>query len=758
MSNSSYDEELDSERAYVAALYRQLDRARAAAESTLAGVLLDQSGSSPAARWQRDVRADTAAARLQGLRVADDGLCFGRIDYTAGGCAYVGRIALGDEAGRPVLTDWRAPAARPFYCATAASPEGVARRRHLATERRRILGFHDDVLDLAASGKDPDAALLAAVTAPRGGTMRDIVATIQTEQDEVIRHPSDGVLVVEGGPGTGKTAVALHRVAYLLYTHRERLARRGVLVVGPHPGFLRYIAAVLPSLGETAVVFATPGGLLPGLRTSAEDDPAIGRVKGSLAMVEVLATAVADRQRVPDEPVRIELDDITVPLDAETAGQARDRARATGLPHNQARPVFVDAVIEALTERAVRQVGAGWLDSGDSAAVFDTLAADLRDELAGNGMLRAELDLLWPELTPQRLLVDLLTDESRLDAASSTLDPEDRGMLRRAEGAAWTVSDVPLLDEAAELLGPATVGAGSARDETAYAQGVLEMLVPDDDEKAILHAIDLVGGRELLERQVERDHRSLADRAAADREWTYGHVVVDEAQDLSEMDWRVLMRRCPARSFTVVGDLAQRGSAAGARSWAAVLDPYVPARWSYRELAVSYRTPAEIMAVASDVLAQLDPAQRPPTSVRQEGSRPWARSVEEDRLAEAVRAAVDEETTALRGQGTLAVIAPDGLPLDVPATVLTPRTAKGLEFDAVLVVEPDRLLAAGERGAADLYVALTRSTRRLGVLHTRPLPDALRRLDRGGPVAVTGARTVRDRASRPPSASRRPGS
>ena len=707
--------ELIAEREYVAFLYGHLDAERDAAAERLNTVLRDAA----ADRWEREVAVDALSAQVRRLRVADQGLCFGRIGDQAGARTYIGRIGLRDAGtGDPLLLDWRVPAARPFYCATAAHPDGLARRRHFHTRGRDVANFHDDVF--AHGGTGADATLLAALNAPRTETMRDIVATIQAEQDSAIRLDDTGVVVIEGGPGTGKTAVALHRVAYLLYTRRERLARSGVLLVGPNPDFLRYIGRVLPSLGETDVVFATPGELMPGLRTAAEEPAATREIKGSIAMVDMLAAAVADRQEVPATPIPIVLDDLTVELDRAIVAPARDDARVTRLPHNQARAGFRAAVLAALVERAVWQLGAEWerqfgLPSGDAAGH----AADLRKELVASEQLDAELERLWPLLTPQQLLVDLFSSPARLAAAGA--DPA----LLRPEGDAWTVADVPLLDEAAELLGEDDTeeredAEQAERDRREYAAGVLQILDDDSDpDGETLRAVDLLDSAQFSGRHEERDHRDLAERAAADRQWTYGHVVVDEAQELSAMDWRVLMRRCPARSFTIVGDLAQRQSTAGARAWSAMLDPYVPDRWTYRRLTVNYRTPAEIMAVAAGVLAEVDPALRPPDSVRSNGIEPWARQVEPGDLDVAVKGAVAAET------GSVAVIVPDGMVLDVPGTVLTPRAAKGLEFDTVIVVEPHRIRADEPHGAAQLYVALTRATQRLGVLHTAPLPAAL---------------------------------
>jgi DNA helicase IV len=434
-------------------------------------------------------------------------------------------------------------------------------------------------------------------------------------------------------------------------------------------------------------------------------------------MLAVLAAAIADRQRVPEHPLEIPLGDVTMQIAADTAQWAIDEARASGLPHNAARAVFRDIVTYVLTERGIARIGRGWL-TRDNRDAWEKVRADLLADLEDNDRFIAALDQLWPVLEPQDLLAELYTSVERLRAAGA--DPA----LWREDGTAWTVSDVPLLDELIDLLGRDKAFDDAAERariaETHYAAGVLENMVAHedlmDDEDRLL-AQDLIGAEDLADRFIERDNRDLAERAAADRDWTYRHVVVDEAQELSEMDWRVLMRRCPSRSFTVVGDLAQRRSMAGATSWAEMLEPYVPGRWVYRSLSVNYRTPAEIMSVAAAVLADFAPDVRAPESVRACGIRPWSQRVTADGLSAAIEDFVAEEAAR---EGTSVVIGPP----DVPGTV-TPSETKGLEFDAVLVVEPDRILADGPRGAAELYVALTRATQRLGVLHQHPLPAAL---------------------------------
>jgi len=732
VSIQGYDEELRSERSYVAGLYRRLDAERMRVKGEY-DAALGGTGGTP---MERDVQVRASAKEMKRLKVADNGLCFGRLDTLSGDHSYIGRIGLFDEENdyKPVLLDWRAPASRAFYVATAATPENMRRRRQFHTRGRHVVDFTDEVLGRPGGSERGDAALLAAVNAPRGDGMRDIVATIQAAQDEIIRLDHPGVLVIEGGPGTGKTVVALHRVAYLLYTQRERMERHGVLVVGPNPAFLNHISRVLPSLGESDVVFMTTGDLVPGLHATAEDTPEAARLKGSLKILDVLVAAVADRQRLPAQPLPIELADVTVRIDAETAEWAREEARASGLPHNEARPVFIEIITYVLTERAIPKISRGWLTRDDREA-WERLRADLLKELADNEQFTAALDELWPILTPETLLAPLYMSPERLRAAGA-----DQA-LSRADGAAWTVSDVPLLDELVDLLGRDAAADRAAeqaaeqerRAEAEYAAGALDILVDRKDsmdDEDHLFAQDLLYAEDLADRFVERDTRELVERAAADRDWTYRHIVVDEAQELSEMDWRVLMRHCPGRSFTVVGDLAQRRSEAGATSWDTMLAPYVPGRWVYRSLSVNYRTPAEIMTVAAALLAEFAPGVQPPESVRACGVQPWSRRVTEDELPAAIEEFVRDEAGR---EGTSVVIGPPG----VPGAVMASET-KGLEFDAVLVVEPERILADGPRGAAELYVALTRATQRLGVLHRGPLPQALTGLAETGTPAQAG--------------------
>ncbi len=755
---------IDHERRYVGMLYGRLDARRAETARRLHGVLHDETVGTPQALTEREVAAAMYSDRLATLRAAENGLAFGRLDTDDGERRYIGRLGLLDEDNdyEPLLMDWRAPAAQPFYTATAASPEGIRRRRHLRTKRREVVAIDDEVLDIAAagateqaSGLTSEAALLAAVGASRTGRMADIVATIQGEQDRIIRSKPSGVLVVQGGPGTGKTAVALHRAAYLLYTHRDRLARRGVLVIGPNPTFLRYIGQVLPSLGETSVVLGTVGQLHPNLDARRVEPVAVAEVKGRADMSSVIAAAVRDRQQVPRRPIRLVVEQQEVRLDRDLVNSARTRARRSRKPHNQAKRIFQKEAVRLLADQVARGLGGrGLLDAGD--------LGDIREELTESRELTRELDLLWPTLSAEQLLSDLFSDASRLNSVARRLPAGDRELLRRPAfvagsdaGEYWSPADVPLLDEAAELLGDdgseqAAREAAALREEVSYAQGVLDVLDLEEDlDPELLRAGDVVDADRLAERQAVRRYESTADRAAADREWTYGHVIVDEAQELSPMAWRLVMRRCPSRSMTVVGDIAQTGDLAGASSWNDVLGPYVANRWRLEQLTVNYRTPSEIADIADDVLAVIEPGLTAPRSVRGTGVPPRAVGVAAGELDDAVAKVVAEEAGAV-GDGRTVVLAPsariaelrerlvtervvDGGPapdvdLEAPVVVLPITAAKGLEFDAVVLVEPAEVLAESPRGANDLYVALTRATQRLAVVHAKPLPAMLHRL------------------------------
>ncbi|WP_405577277.1 HelD family protein [Streptomyces sp. NBC_01190] len=746
--------ELRAENAYVGALYDRLESRRELAMTQLREVHLQDKGGTLQSRMERDTLEIHHTRRLAELHAAENGLCFGRIENADGERRYIGRIALADENHEPLLTDWRASAAEPFYRATPALPGGVVGRRHLRSKGRTVVDFDDDAFGVGAlEGRDSselsgETALLASLTAARTGRMGDIVSTIQAEQDRVIRSELGGVLVVQGGPGTGKTVVALHRAAYLLYTHRDRLAKRGVLVIGPNTMFLRYIDQVLPALGESEVVLSSIGALYPGVTGADTETPEAAAVKGDARMAGVLTAALDGLRQLPEtswtitvgrrSPYQMELE-----VGRALCERAHAAARKTREPHNQARADLVERLSAELALRIARDRG-GAMDLDD--------VADLADRLVGEPELQALADKIWPPLSPEQLLTTLFGSPDLLARAMPDFAPAERAALFRThpgrdpEATAWTTADVPLLDEAAEILGPLPGGTPSLRAEAAAEAEELEYakVVLEDFGEGLVKA-------ELLASQYrgEESLRPLAERAIEDRTWGFGHVIVDEAQELSPMAWRLLARRCPGRSMTIVGDLAQTGAPAGLSTWGEALDEYTAGRWRTVELTINYRTPAEIMRVTEDVLRAVDPALTAPTAVRGGGIRPWSLRVPADDRGATLRAAVEKEIAALDG-GRMAIIhapgwsaelvdalaelagvtvADDPSALDSPAAVMTTAQAKGLEFDAVLVLEPAAILAAHRHGVNDLYVALTRATKSLGVIHSGELPVMLAGLD-----------------------------
>ncbi|MER7451472.1 ATP-binding domain-containing protein [Nocardia beijingensis] len=745
--------ETEQEQAYLSVLYERLDEMRDYARNRLRTVLLE-TGGTPQARSERESFTQLYSEDLAKYDAAEHGLCFGRIDLDGeqDEYRYIGRLGILDEKDdyESLLLDWRAPLARPFYLATTAAPDGVTRRRHIRSRNRQVTAINDEYLDLDAArragvtgadgGVGSESALLSALNAARTGHMNDIVETIQHEQDAIIRSEHKSVLVVQGGPGTGKTAVALHRAAYLLYTYRQQLAKSGVLIIGPNATFLDYIGQVLPSLGETGVLLSTIGDLYPGVQAAREDSLRAGEIKGALTILEVLKQAVRDRQEVPAEPIRLSFDGYPVTLDRKIATKARGRARSSRRPHNLARPIFAASVVDALTDQLAATMGADL--SGGPSLLSSADLTEIRDEMRADPQIQAAIAKLWPILSPQEVLADLLADPKRLDRAASSLDPADRAELLRPDDGRFSPADAPLLDELAELLGVDDTEERERarrrwRAQIAEAQDALDILtgsapqdLEDDLDPEILMAYDLIDAGQLAERQDFRARQTTAERAAGDRTWTYGHVIVDEAQELSEMAWRMVMRRIPNRWVTVVGDVAQTGDPAGTSSWQRMLEPYVAARWKLTELTVNYRTPAEIMDIAADVLAAIDPAATAPRSVRETGVAPRAHRVEPGEVHAEVARLVATET----GPGTTAVIAPQALVARLvdlageSVRVLTVHEVKGLEFDAVYLVEPQQILDESPRGLNDLYVALTRATQRLGVVHSADLPGVLARL------------------------------
>ncbi|MEU8217149.1 UvrD-helicase domain-containing protein [Micromonospora taraxaci] len=636
------------------------------------------------------------------LRRAREGLVFGRLDGLDGTVRHVGRVGLRNDGGdsEPLLVDWRAPAARPFYTATAVDPQGQARRRHIRTSGSAVVGVDDEPLDGTMTGElVGEGALLAALDQRRTGHMSTAISTLQREQDEIVRAEATGPLIVQGGPGTGKTVVALHRVAYLLFTHRT-MADQAVLVLGPSPRFLQYIAQVLPALGETAVVSATCDTLLSEIRVGRDESRLLADIKGRALWQVALERYVMSLLPRPRE-LTLRWEGEFYVIAAATVAQALASA-VQGRAYHRARAAFAEQLHHLLAEVVVEQREAlmnemeeGFEDilarvdkdmrndhhpGRTSAGVdIDGLLSEeevehLRDRIAGNATIARFIEAWWPTLDAETLLHDFLTDRTLLARFAPQLSPEQITAVS-AEPAPWASSDIPLLDALAELLG--------------------EVDAPQPQGEFV------------------------ADRARRQRGWVYGHVVIDEAQELSEMQWQMVLRRCPSRSITAVGDIDQAEAAHRHTSWAQAVQAAFGDRWTAAELTICYRTPREVMDLTGPVLKRAGSHNAPPRAVRSSGITPWELRVTPAELADAATQAVRQLRQRWQG-GTVGVVAPAdrvtellAVLTDVP--VLTATQSKGLEWDATLLVDPHGI-AAEPRGWNGLYVALTRCTQELGQL------------------------------------------
>ena len=737
------------EQEFVDSAYSRLDQLRSQYREQRQKINANH-GVGNAQGWtERDALATHFAELSSRLDNVEERLVFGRLDMKDHATHYIGRISLLDEHSAPLLVDWRAPISAPFYQATAQEPLGVVRRRHIATRARTVTSVEDELLDVDQAQHQGltlqgEGALMSALSSARSGRMGDIVATIQGEQDRVIRASDRGILVVQGGPGTGKTAVALHRAAYLLYTQRERLERSGVLIIGPSRTFLRYIEQVLPSLGESGVVQMTIGDIVPGLSAQDDDPVDIAAIKGRAAFSRILREAVRLIPRLPDRDQVLQVWNRRVTLRIKDVQEALSRARRSGRPHNVARESFAMGLMELLAGRLI-------VEAGDASSTADIDPDDLRtwmSEIRDSVDARRAINLAWmPTQAPAFLRKlwsrpDLLAQANR--KAGTPLSVEDLSLLYRAQDEPLTISDIPLIDELEELLG--TLDLASAQKRRAEEQREKE-----ERERAneALKATGLGGGivtADMLMRQTQEapSLRPLAERARADRSWTYGHIVIDEAQDLSPMAWRCLLRRCPSRSMTVVGDLDQKRGHRRPNSWKQALGPAARAFNEEFVLSISYRTPRALTRIAQAVMAQHGtPVLYPMEAVRDVPDCYQVSHTHKDTLKECVSQIVSAMEERLdreegEGKGRICVIVPDAQAqlwhadesgasaLDQRVSYLTADGSKGLEFDSVVVVEPGAIL---DQGSGDLFVALTRATHDLHAVTTTQLPRGMEEWD-----------------------------
>ncbi|GAB3193714.1 RNA polymerase recycling motor ATPase HelR [Geodermatophilus arenarius] len=681
----------------------------ASLERTVAelGDRLDAERRSPGGHGQaaldRDLEVHRLTSRLRTLRRFGLDLCLGRTVPADGGePVYVGRLGLTDGAGRRLLVDWRSPAAAPFFGATHADPMGLASRRRYRWTRGRITDYWDEVFIpdglRGHAALDDQSAFIASLGSDRSDRMRDVLATIQADQDAIIRAGSRGALVVDGGPGTGKTVVALHRTAYLLYSD-PRLGhhRGGVLFVGPHQPYLAYVSDVLPGLGEEGVRTCTLRDLVPeGATAGVEADPHVAGLKASARMAEAVEAAVRFHEEPPSRGTTVTTPWADVWLGPDDWAEAFE-APDPGTPHNEARGQAWEALVSIV------------VDAHDDE---DAEPDEVRRAVRRDGDLRAAFDRAWPLLEAADVVGDLWSVPAYLRRCAPWLAADDVRALQRADPRAWTVSDLPLLDAARQRIGDPEVERRRRRHDAVVAAerermaGVVDELIAADDSELLLMTS--------LRHQDLRD--ALVDEAAlpqADPDVLAGpfaHVVVDEAQELTDAEWQVLLRRCPSRSLTVVGDRAQARHGFP-ESWEERLGRVGLPDVRLASLTVNYRTPEEVMAEAAPVIRAAVPDANVPTSVRSTGV-PVTHGSAAD-----LRAVVDGWLAA-HAEGVACVIGDPAFPATSRVRSLTPVLAKGLEFDLVVLVDPDRF-GEGIEGAVDRYVAMTRATQRLVVLTSR---------------------------------------
>jgi len=674
----------------------------------------------------RDFEIHRLTSRLRTLRRFSLDLCLGRVvpddagdvggdvgGDDGGDPVYVGRLGLTDRAGRRLLVDWRSPAAEPFFAATHAHPMGLASRRRYRWTGGRITDYWDEVFTPEGleghAALDDQSAFIASLGGSRSGRMRDVLGTIQADQDAIIRAGSRGTLVVDGGPGTGKTVVALHRAAYLLYADpRLGEGRGGVLVVGPHQPYLAYVADVLPSLGEEGVQTCTLRDLLPeGATAPPEPDPEVARLKASADMVRAVEPAVRLYEEPPTEGMQVETPWGEVWLGPADWTEAFESPEP-GTPHNEARDQVWEALLAILADKHETDTLDG--DDGDGEVSEDLV----RRALAQNDDLVDAFGRAWPLIDPADLVGDLWSVPAYLRMCAPWLDPDEVRLLQRQAPRAWTSADLPILDAARQRLGDPEVSRRRCRRRAAAAaereemSRVVDHLITSDDSD--MQVMSMLRGEDLRSALVEES--SAPRTGPALLAGPFAHVVVDEAQELTDAEWQMLLRRCPSRSFTVVGDRAQARHGFG-ETWQERLERVGLDHVGLASLTVNYRTPAEVMAEAEPVIRSVLPDANVPTSIRPSGAPVVHAPVPELRpILDAWLTEHPEGTACVIGVGDR----DDGaLPATSRVRSLTPELSKGLEFDLVVLVDPETF-GDGIEGAVDRYVAMTRATQQLVIL------------------------------------------
>jgi len=685
---------------HFAAIAESLERSIAELSGRLAAERKAPGGIGQAA-LDRDLQIHRLTARLRVLRRFGLDLCLGRmVRVDNPEPVYVGRLGLRDSGGRRLLVDWRSPAAEPFFAATHANPMGLASRRRYRWARGRVSDYWDEVFTVGGleghAALDDQSAFIASLGASRSPRMRDVLATIAADQDAIIRAGSAGALVVDGGPGTGKTVVALHRTAYLLYADPRLGHRRGgVLFIGPHQPYLAYVADVLPSLGEEGVHTATLRNLVPeGAAAAIEADPDVARLKASVGMVQAIGPAVRFYENPPTKPMKIETPWSDIALSAGDWAEALG-APDPGTPHNEAREVILDELVAIL------------MDKHDSGAP----AGQLRKSLLANRELLAALNRVWPVIDPADLVSDLWSVPAYLRLCAPWLSPDEVQKLQRGDAQAWTVSDLLLLDAARHRLGDPHASRRRRRHDAAVAAerermaAVVDNLIEAADDEYGFGLVTMLRGEDFQDALV--DQAALPSPDPDLLAGPFAHIVVDEAQELTDAEWQMLLARCPSRSLTIAGDGAQARHGF-TESWQERLERIGAGQISHASLTINYRTPEEVMAEAEPVIRAVLPDANVPASIRATGVPVVHGSVSE-------RDAILGAWLAANADGIACVIGDPTFAATSRVQSLAPELANGLEFDLVVLIDPEAF-GNGIEETVDRYVAMTRATQQLVIL------------------------------------------
>ncbi|MFN8015635.1 MAG: AAA family ATPase [Acidimicrobiia bacterium] len=775
-------DDIESEQKYIDQAYSHLDELRQKAQAIEDGFVDVGRGGTHQAKYEKDAAISLARTRIANLNIGGQPLCFGRLDLEEENAiegqttAYIGRLAVSGADQEPLVIDWRAPVAEPFYRATPLDPLGVIRRRHFHMNERKIIRIDDEIFDEESADKNKlnvvgEAALLSAVSRKRTGRMGDIVATIQGEQDMAIRAPLNNVLIVTGGPGTGKTAVALHRAAYLLFTHRQSLSNSGVLLVGPSKTFLRYIDEVLPSLGEDDVYLRTISTLRTSEKVSIIDNRKTAALKGDLRMMSVMKNAMRDREHPLPKPHEVWIDGYRLVLTPRNTAHMISVVSSREGTHNAKRSMFVKMVLRELIKQYEKLLVQAYNGSSrkldDSsrpssiAKVVDPEVAkilsekrhapeewveSLEDRLRHNDEVKKAIERMWPVLSGAQLYYDLCSFEALISSASKNiLEESEQKVLKKQrvdsiENVQWTDADLPLIDECDSLCGPVSHARGKKK-QSSYNSDV-------ENASRVIGELGLSGymtAAELAQRY--NLNETNTGESANDEIRTFGHILIDEAQDLTPMQWRMVARRAQPMSMTIVGDFAQASLPGACKDWNEVTEILNGVSRSNPQsvlLSVNYRTPSEVMDLAHDIMREVSPELAQTDAVRETGMAPYVEKSTNPK--DRIKSYIDKAKSV---GGTIVVISHEdnheelsqmlseyqasaeaSMAIDAPVAILKASDAKGLEFDHVVVHDPHQIVGDVRRpsGWKSLFVTCTRATQTLSVLLDEKHDDRLAKI------------------------------